>query len=159
MKAVILIFAVVLALASTSLAQVVSPTTGKKFETRTINGSGGNSGVSINAAPRPAASKATLVSYFSLSDVRQWKSADGRSLMGSIIAFEDAVVEIDAASPAAAREAAEKAPAASLPAKPTLLRDGKVRLLVNNRPFEVQLAALSDEDRKFVEELQLRLPK
>lgn len=158
MKAILL--APVVALSLAAQGQVVSPTTGKKFHTRTINGSGGNNGISINAATvKPAASKARLVSYFSLSDVRQWKSADGRSLLGSIIAFEDAVVEIDAATPAAAREAAQKAPAPALPAKPTLLRDGKVRLLVNNQPFEVQLATLSDEDRKFVEELQLQLPK
>lgn len=156
MKAIFLVFAFVLPVCG----QVVSPTTGKKFETRTINGSGGNGGVSVNAvAPPPATTKAKLVSYFSLSDVRQWKSTDGRSLMGSIIAFEDAVVEIDAANPAAAREAAMKAPAATLPAKPTLIRDGKVRLLVNQKPVEVPLERLSDENRKFVEELQSKLPK
>ncbi|MGV3659580.1 MAG: hypothetical protein ACO1TE_05330 [Prosthecobacter sp.] len=156
MKAVIL----VLAAASMPLgAQVVSPTTGKKFETRTINGSGGNTGVSINSTPQPATTKAKLVSYFSLSELRQWKSSDGRSLMGSIIAFEDSVIEIDAANPAAAREAAQKAPAATPPAKFTLIRDGKVRLLVNNKPFEVLLEKLGADDRKFVEELQQKLPK
>ncbi|HEY1050867.1 MAG TPA: hypothetical protein VGE39_13950 [Prosthecobacter sp.] len=156
MKAALLVFAA----ASLPLsAQVVSPTTGKKFESRTINGSGSNTGVSINPTPQPSTTKAKLVSYFSLSEVRQWKSSDGRSLLGSIIAFEDSVIEIDAASPAAAREAAQKAPAATLPAKITLIRDGKARLLVNNKPFEVMLEKLSDEDRKFVEELQQRLPK
>lgn len=156
MKAVFLVLAVA---AMPLCAQVVSPTTGKKFETRTINGSGGNAGVSINSTPQPSTTKAKLVSYFSLSELRQWKSSDGRSLMGSIIAFEDAVVEIDAANVAAAREAAQKAPAPALPAKITLIRDGEVRLLVNNKPFEVRLEKLSEEDRKFVEELQQKLPK
>lgn len=152
-------FLLLLAAAMPLGAQVVSPTTGKKFETRTINGSGGNTGVSINSTPQPSTTKAKLVSYFSLSDARQWKSSDGRSLLGSIIAFEDSVIEIDAANPAAARDAAQKAPTPEPPAKFTLIRDGKVRLLVNNKPFEVPLEKLSDEDRKFVEELQQKLPK
>lgn len=156
MKAFLLVFALALPLG----AQVVNPTTGKKFETRTINGSGGNNGVSINTAPQPApSSKARLVSYFSLSDVRQWKSNDGKSLLGSIIAWEDSVVEIEAANAAAAKEAAQKAPAPKLPEKPTLIRDDKVRLLVNNKPFEVPLERLSEGDRKFVEDLNARLPK
>ncbi|MFO1484901.1 MAG: hypothetical protein U1F71_16180 [Verrucomicrobiaceae bacterium] len=141
-------------------AQVVLPATGKKFETRTINGSGGNNGVSINGSTAPAPPpKARLVSYFSLSEVRQWKSSDGKSLLGSIIAYEESVTEIDAANPAAAREAAQKAPPPKLPEKPTLIRDGKVRLLVNNKPYEVALERLSDDDRKFVEDLNARLPK
>jgi len=156
MKAVFLVFAAAFMPLG---AQVASPTTGKALESRTIGGSGGNTGVSINSTPQPAAAKARLVSYFSLSELRQWRSSDGRSLMGSVIAFEDSVIEIDAANPAAAREAAQKAPAAAPPAKFTLVRDGKVRLLVNNKPFEVLLEKLSGEDRKFVEELQQRLPK
>jgi aspartate 1-decarboxylase len=156
MKTILLVLAAVLPLG----AQVVSPTTGKKFETRTINGSGGNNGVSINGSTTPAPPpKAKLVSYFSLSESRQWKSNDGRSLLGSIIAFEESVIEIDAANPAAAREAAQKAPPAKLPEKPTLIRDGKVRLLVNNKPYEVALELLSTEDRKFVEDLNAKLPK
>lgn len=156
MKAILLVLAAALPLG----AQVVSPTTGKKFETRTINGSGGNNGVSINGSTTPPAPpKAKLVSYFSLSESRQWKSSDGRSLLGSIIAFEESVIEIDAANPAAAREAAQKAPPAKLPEKPTLIRDGKVRLLVNNKPYEVALELLSTEDRKFVEDLNAKLPK
>jgi aspartate 1-decarboxylase len=156
MKTVLLALAAALPLA----AQVVNPTTGKKFETRTINGSGGNNGVSINGSTTPMPPpKAKLVSYFSLSESRQWKSSDGRSLLGSIIAFEESVIEIDAANSAAAKEAAQKAPPAKLPEKPTLIRDGKVRLLVNNKPYEVALELLSGEDRKFVEDLNARLPK
>jgi hypothetical protein len=156
MKTILLVFALALPLA----AQVVSPATGKKFETRTINGSGGNTGVSINNVPQPpATTKARLTSYFILGEARQWKNKDGRSVVGAIITFEDAVVEIDAANPAAAREAVGKAPPAKLPAKPTLIRDGKLRLLVNQKPFEVPLDQLSEEDRKYVDDLNARLPK
>lgn len=152
-------FLVVFALAAPAAAQVAVPATPKKFETRTINGAGGNASVSVNATPQPSTTKTRLVSYFSLSEVRQWKSKDGKSLLGSAIAFEDAVVEIDAPTPAAAQEAAQKAPPATLPAKPTLVRDGKVRLLVNHKPFEVMLERLSDEDRQFVEDLRQKLPR
>jgi hypothetical protein len=61
MKAFLLIFAVALPLS----AQVINPTTGKKFETRELNGSGGSGGVSINAATNPAPpTKTKLTSYF-----------------------------------------------------------------------------------------------
>jgi hypothetical protein len=141
-------------------AQVVNPATGKKFETRTINGSGGNNGVSINTTAKPAPpTKTTLTSYFIVGEPRQWKSTDGRSLLGTIIIFEDAVIEFEAATPAAAREAVEKAPTPKMPDKPTLIRDGKIRLLVNQKPVEVPLERLSAEDRQYVDDLNARLPK
>jgi len=153
-------FLFLLALALPLSAQVISPTTGKKFDTRTINGSGGNGGVSINTSSKPAPpTKTKLTSYFIFGEPRQWQSNDGKSLLGSIIAFEESVIEFDAANPAAARAAVEKAPPAELPAKPTLIRDGKARLLVNKKPVEVPLERLSDDDRKFVEDLNARLPK
>ncbi|MEZ5386537.1 MAG: hypothetical protein R3F13_13575 [Prosthecobacter sp.] len=141
-------------------AQVVNPATGKKFETRTINGSGGNNGVSINAATKSAPpTKTRLTSYFIVGEPRQWKSTDGRSLLGTIIIFEDAVIEFEAANPAAAREAVEKAPAPKMPEKPTLVRDAKIRLLVNQKPVEIPLERLSEEDRQYVDDLNTRLPK
>lgn len=156
MKAFLFIFLMTVPLG----AQVINPTTGKKFETRELNGSGGSGGVSINAATNPAPpTKTKLTSYFLLGDARQWKNKDGRSLLGTIIAFEESVIEFDAANPTAAREAVEKAPPAKLPDKPTLIRDGKVRLMVNKKPVEVSLDLLSDDDRKYVEDLNARLPK
>ena len=151
---------ILLAMAAPLSAQVILPSTGKRFDTRVINGSGGNSAVNINNAAKPAPpTKTRLISYFILGDTRQWKSTDGRSLLGSIITFEESVIEFDAANPAAAREAVAKAPPAKMPEKPTLVREGKVRLLVNQKPVEVPLERLSDEDRKYVEDLNARLPK
>jgi hypothetical protein len=156
MKAWFILFAVAAPLS----AQVVLPSTGKKFDTRTINGSGGTTGVSVNNTTKPAPpTKTKLTSYFLLGDPRQWKSTDGKSLLGAIITFEDSVIEFDVENPAAAREAAQKAPAPQMPAKPTLIREGKIRLLVNQKPVEVPLDRLSDEDRKYVEDLNARLPK
>ncbi|MCF7786167.1 MAG: hypothetical protein K9N47_08590 [Prosthecobacter sp.] len=151
---------ILLAVASPLSAQVVLPATGKKFDTRTINGSGGNTGVSVNNTAQPAPpTKTKLTSYFRLGDPRQWKSTDGRSLLGTIIIFEESVIEFDAANPAAAREAVNKAPPPKMPDKPTLIREGKIRLLVSQKPVEVPLDRLSDEDRKYVEDLNARLPK
>lgn len=156
MKAILFIFAVVAPLS----AQVILPSTGKKFETRDINGSGGNGGISINNITKPAPpTKTKLTSYFILGEPRQWKSKDGRSLLGAIITFEESVIEFDAANPAAAREAVQKAPPAKMPEKPTLIRDGKVRLMVNKKPIEVSLELLSDDDHKYVDDLNARLPK
>lgn len=150
---------VVFSLALPAAAQVAAPATPGKFTSRTVGGAGGTAGVSIHPTPQAASTKARLVSHFSLCEARQWKSSDGRSVVGSLIAFEDAVVEIDAATPAAAREAALKAPPATLPAKLTLVRDGKVRLLVSNKPFEIMLDRLSSADRQFVEDLRQRMPQ
>jgi hypothetical protein len=155
MKAIFL----ALTAALTLNAQVAVPTTGGKFETRGINGSGGvtiNNGVTTKPAPP---TKTKLTSYFLLGEPRQWKSTDGRSLLGTIIAFEESVIEFDAANSAAAREAVEKAPPAELPAKPTLIRDDKVRLMVNKKPVEVSLSLLSEDDRKYVDDLKARIPK
>ncbi|WP_395732173.1 hypothetical protein [Prosthecobacter sp.] len=148
---------ILLAMTAPLGAQVVLPTTGKKFDTRTINGSGGTTGVSVNNTAPPT--KTRLTSYFILGEPRQWKSTDGKSLLGTIIIFEDAVIEFEAATPAAAREAAGKATPPKLPEKPTLIREGKIRLLVSQKPVEVPLARLSEADRKYVEDLNARLPK
>jgi hypothetical protein len=151
---------ILLAMAAPLSAQVILPATGKKFDTRTINGSGGNTGVSVNNVTKPAPpTKTKLTSYFLLGEPRQWKSTDGKSLLGTIITFEESVLEFEAANPAAAREAVAKAPPAKMPDKPTLIREGKVRLLVNQKPVEVPMERLSDEDRKYVEDLNARLPK
>jgi len=153
MKAWLILFA----MAAPLSAQVVLPSTGKKFDTRTINGS---NGVSVNTTTQPAPpTKTKLTSFFRLGDPRQWKSTDGKSLLGAIIIFEDAVIEFEAATPAAAREAAGKAPPPKMPDKPTLIREGKIRLLINQKPVEVPLERLSDDDRKYVEDLNTRLPK
>lgn len=141
-------------------AQVVNPATGRKFETRTINGNGGNNGVSINTTAKPAPpTRTTLTSYFIVGEARQWKSTDGKSLLGTIIIFEDAVIEFEAANPAAAREAVGKAPTPKLPEKPTLIRNARIRLLVNQKPVEIPLERLSAEDRQYVDDLNARLPK
>jgi hypothetical protein len=137
-----------LALASSRDAggQVV-PATPKKFATRSVSGGGGTGTASVGVlAPKPQPPVRTKT-YIALGDARQWKSTDGKSLLGKLIAFEDFVEEtkIDGAS-----KAAPVAPPA-MPDRPTVVRDGKARLLIDNKPFEVALDRLCDEDRKLVE--------
>ncbi|MDH4454838.1 MAG: hypothetical protein QE570_16820 [Verrucomicrobiota bacterium] len=153
MKAIFLALSATLTLS----AQLTVPTTGCKFETRGING---DSSVTVKngVSPKPAApTKTKLTSYFLLGESRQWKSKDGRSLLGTIIAFEESVIEFDAVNPAAAREAVEKAPPAQLPTKPTLIRGDSVRLMVNKKPIEVSLTLLSEDDRQYVDNLKARI--
>ncbi|MBL9133616.1 MAG: hypothetical protein JNG86_20570 [Verrucomicrobiaceae bacterium] len=147
MKTMLFILAVA---AGQAAGQVATPTTPTKFGTRAMTGgtSGGNA--SVNVTTPPAETTVRLVSHFTLDKPRQWKSTDGRSLLGSIIAFEDSVVEMKAANRAAAMVAAQNAPAPKPPEKFTIIHDGKVRLLVNQKPVEVPLDRLSEEDRAYV---------
>lgn len=138
-----------LACAGTAHAQVV-PATPKKFTTRTISGGGGTGSASIGVTtPKPQTTVRTTT-YIALGDVRQWKSTDGKSLLGKLIAFEDLVSETKAANDAKPVPAAPPV----MPDKPTVIRDGKARLLIGVNPVEVPLARLCDEDRKLVEGIQ-----
>ncbi|HCN27570.1 MAG TPA: hypothetical protein DIT64_02040 [Verrucomicrobiales bacterium] len=122
-------------------AQVVIPATPKKFKTRSTGG-GGSGGTATPAAPARQPTVVREIQYFTLSDARQWKSTDGRSLLGKLIAFEQSEQTFVDGQPSG--------PAAQPPARPTLVRDGKARLLVGKTPYEVPLDRLSDEDRDFI---------
>lgn len=127
-------------------AQVV-PTTPTKFDMRRL-GDASSSSAGISATPKPPQTTYREVTYISLSPLRQWKSTDGKSLLGKLIAFEDFVVTTTGAAPD------PKAAAPQMPAKPTVVRDGKARLLIESKAFEVPLERLGEEERKFIEQLQ-----
>lgn len=130
--------------AATGLGQVV-PTTPGKFGVKPLGESGSSAG--ITSTPKPAETTYRQVTYIALSQPRQWKSADGKSLLGKLIAFEDIVVVSKTAAPDATA-------APTMPAKLTVVRDGKARLLVNSKPFEVALDRLGEDERKFVTQIQ-----
>ena len=145
---VMLLLAVVAAREARS--QVV-PATPNKFATRTISGGGTTGSASVGfAAPAKPQSTVRTTTHIALGDTRQWKSTDGKTLLGKLIAFEDFVVETKI------ENSAKPAPAAppAMPEKPTVVRDGKARLLIDNKPVEVPLDRLSDDDRKLVESIQ-----
>lgn len=144
----------IVTLAYSACAQVV-PATPTKFGMRGVGaGTSGNSSTSIGLAPNAANPKPVVkqISYISLSESRQWTSNDGRTLIGKLIAFEQSE-EVLAEGQAPSTEAPK------LPARPTVIRDGKTRLLVEQKPFELPLERLSEADQEFVRKLDATIAK
>lgn len=143
-----------LAISAGSLhAQVAIPATPKKFTTRGAGSQAGGTtavssdGRSITLGPStPAPStKVRYLMHVTLCEPRQWKSSDGKSLLGKLIAFEDLTVETEkGAAP----------PPMTPPANPTVIKDGKARLLVDTKTYELPLERLSPADRAFVESIR-----
>jgi len=133
-------FAVLIAFsASLPLRAQVVPATPKKFETRGI-GDGFKGGGAVNVAPPRTQTTVRTVTHIVLGEPRQWKMSDGKFFAGKLIAFEDIVMEGNAAA------------APVVPKKPTVVRDGKARVLVNAKPYEVALDRLGAEEQKFIED-------
>lgn len=104
-------------------------------------------GVSINPGGKGVNPKARYTTYLVLLDTRQWTSNEGTPLMGKLIAFEDLVVE--------APKNDEPPESPTPPKHPTVVRDSKVRLLIDNKPFVVPLERLGERDRETIENLRL----
>ncbi len=126
-------------LTGTCMAQIV-PATPKGFKTRPIGG--GTSG-SVEVVPKDPP-KVRYTTHIVLSVSRLWTSTDGKLLEGKLIAFEDLVAE----APKGATPPENPAP----PESPTVVRDGKVRLLVKQKPVEIPIARLSTGDQEFIEQ-------
>lgn len=90
------------------------------------------------------------VTHIVLFENRMWSSVDGKPLEAKLIAFEDLITE----SPKGAA-----APIMPPPEEPTLVRGGKIRLLINRKPVEVALDRLCQADRDFIEEMKAALAK
>src|SRR5438046_2105158 len=74
-----------------SLRSQVVPATPEKFSTRGIGER--NTGSAIGFTPAKPQATTRTVTRIVLSPVRLWKTADGKSFSGKLIAFEDLVVE------------------------------------------------------------------
>ena len=137
-------------------AQVVptTPTTfGKKIvgssttTSSTVSQTGGTSASTGVSAPKVEPVVRTTT-YIVLPPARQWTSSDGRPLLAKLIAFEDVTKE----KPVSAGATTDSQP--ELPAKPTVIRDGKIRLLAGQRPYEVPLDKLSQADQDFIKSIK-----
>jgi len=115
-----------------------TPATPTKFDTRRI-GDTVNGGGTVGFVPAKPQVIVRTVTHIVLGEPRQWKMTDGKFFIGKLIAFEDIVTEGGAAAPA-------------LPRNPTVVRDGKARVLVNAKPFEITLDRLGADERKFIED-------
>lgn len=141
-----------LVVSGSAFAQVVVPASPRKFGTRAIGSSGdvGPVGISGRTGGTPATqpqSKVVQITYVTLSDLRQWTTNDGKTFLGKLVAFEDAAVTTTSKLPSA--------PPASAPmGKPTVTRNGRIRFLIDSKPFETSLDLLSEPDRKLVQEVQ-----
>ena len=102
---------------------------------------GGGGGAAVERPPPPGQ---RVTTYITLLPEREWTHVDGRTIRARLIAFEDHVVEV-AHDEEAGREATPPA------GRPTVVKDGKVRLLVGGRqPSEISLDLLSKEDQEEV---------
>ena len=140
-------------LISMPAAGQVVPTTPTKFGKRSVGsattgsstvsetGSGATTSGVTTAKPESVIRTTT---YIVLSAPRQWTSNDGKPLLAKLIAFEEVVTETTKSN------AAATSAAPAIPGKPTVIRDGKVRLMVDRKPYEVPLAKLSQADQDFV---------
>jgi hypothetical protein len=139
--------------ASSSMAQVdfpANPTVSpKKFSTRPIGG-GVHSGATVDSG-KTANPNVRHITYIVLHDSRMWTSAEGKPLEAKLIAFEDLVVE----APKDSADPVIPAP----PAHPTVTREGKIRLLVGEKPVEIALDRLSQSDREFIDQMKVALAK
>jgi hypothetical protein len=92
--------------------------------------------------------------YIVLSGARQWTNTEGKPLLAKLIAFEDMTTETTKSAAAAAG-----ASAVPITGKPTVVRDGKVRLYADKKPYEVPLDKLSAADQAFVETVKRGVEK
>ncbi len=129
-----------------AIAQVVIPgnltATPRGFKTRTTGG-GVNPGAMVAPAKSPVS---RYITHIVLQDTRMWTSSDGKPLEAKLLAFEDLVAD-----------SAEAVPA--VPSRPTVIRDGKVRLLVRKKPVEIALARLSEPDRAQIAAIDTAISK
>lgn len=123
--------------------------TPKKFATRSVGG-GVDPGVAVDST-KTENPNVRYVTHIVLYQNRFWTSAEGKPLEAKLIAFEDQIAE----APKGAAAPVMSAP----PAHPTVVRDGKVRLLVGQKPVELALERLSEQDKEFVAQIQAAIAK
>lgn len=142
MKHALIAISVIGLLAAAGSAQVVLPPHPKQTSIRPL---GGGVNVRPQEEKKPTAVK-RYVTHLVLSESRIWRSADGKTLEGKLIAFEDSVTEAPAN--------AAQPPAPEPPQNPTVVRADKARLLVNGKAFEIPLLRLVKVDQDFIEQVR-----
>ena len=140
-----------MALICVSSAQMVVPGTPGKFKPRSIGDGGTNSGVNVIPREQGKPATARYTTHITLSESRIWSSTDGKTLTANLISFEDLV----AVTPQGAAQPVMPPP----PAKPTVIRDQKVRLFINQKAVEVPLDRLVQSDQELIAQIQAGIAK
>ena len=153
MRNLLVVLGICGAAVSSAMAQMDIPgnpmVTPKTFKTRSVGGSV-NPGATVDPA-KSSDGKVRYVTHIVLYDSRFWTSSEGKPLEAKLIAFEDLVAE----APKGTAEPVMPAP----PEHPTVIRGGKVRLLVKGKPVELALDRLSRQDQEFIDDIQAALAK
>jgi hypothetical protein len=124
-----------LATVAGAAAQVVPPTP-TAFTKRPIGAA--TESVGVKAPDSKPAPEVWTISYYSLTPLRQFTSSDGKSILAKLIAWEELRVQgTTTAAPA-------------LPSTPTVIKGGKIRVLVGQQPREIPLEKLSAADQAFI---------
>ena len=111
-----------------SLAQIVDSRLARKIQPPRHWRWGSSGSVQVTPKEDAAPRKVRYISHITLSVSRLWTSPEGKLVEGKLIAFEDMTVEgVQGATPTTAPEP---------PKYPTVTRDEKIRLLVNQKPVE-----------------------
>jgi hypothetical protein len=108
-------------------------------------------GVDVTQPTDAGERKVRYTTRIVLADERLWTSTDGKPLLAKLIAFDDLMVE----TPKGAAPSGAPAP----PPNPTVVRDGKIRLLANQKTFDLALDRLIQADRDFVEPIRAKHAK
>ena len=127
------------ALASGALwPEVVVPAMPKKLTTRGIGSGAGISSGGVKIGPEESTNrkKTIHIVYIAVSPVREWQDERGRSVTGSLLAYETGDAK------------AVKGPF-------TIVKEGQIRLLKKGgtKPLPFPLDALSERDQDFVRKL------
>ncbi|MBK1882064.1 hypothetical protein JIN85_06535 [Luteolibacter pohnpeiensis] len=94
--------------------------------------------------------KVRTVTYVVLYDTRIWTSSEGKPLEAKLIAFEDLVIE---------SKSLDSGKAPTPPSKPTVVKNGKARFLVHNKPVEIALDRLSAQDQELIAGIKAAIEK
>lgn len=122
----------------------------KKYETRKVGG-GVDPGATIESIEkgRPSTGVQRYLTHIVLYEPRIWTSGDGRTVSATLIAFED----LEAEAPVGGPPPQMPAP----PERPTVVKDGKIRLLVNQKVMEMVLTSLSIDDQEFIDRMRVAI--
>jgi len=115
----------------------VTPTTPTQFKKRNLGVGLGSQSIGVGTRKVTKKEKTyERVNYTAVSPERQWRSAKGKAITASLLAFENGQVKD------------HKVPL-------TLIKEGKVRVLKRGhfKPHLFPLELLSDEDQKYVRAL------